>query len=149
MKLYTIGFTKKSASEFFTLLKNNNIRVLVDIRLNNVSQLAGYTKRKDLEYFLTELLSIRYIHDLNLAPTKQILDDYKKKVISWEQYEKSYIELLNERNIQDNLNEKYNKNFENVCLLCSESTPENCHRRLAAEYIKKLYSELDIEIVHL
>ena len=82
MKLFTIGFTKKSAKEFFELLTNNDIKKLIDIRLNNVSQLAGFSKGNDLKYFLKELCGIQYSHNVNLAPTKDILDDYKKKKIT-------------------------------------------------------------------
>lgn len=149
MKLYTIGFTKKDAQQFFTLLKDNNVRMVVDVRLNNVSQLAGYTKRKDLQFFLTEFLEIEYIHDLSLAPTKEILDGYKKGRITWDEYQDRYIETLEMRNIKENLDKNYNKNFDGICLLCSEPTPEYCHRRLAAEYLKKLYPELSIEVVHI
>lgn len=149
LKLYTIGFTKKSARQFFTLLKNNNIRIVADVRLNNVSQLAGYTKKKDLQFFLTEFLKIDYIHELDLAPTKEILNNYKKCKISWEEYESKYIKLLDTRKIKDKLNKNYKKNFDGICLLCSEPTAEHCHRRLAAEYLVKLYPELNIQIIHL
>jgi len=136
MKLFTIGFTKKSAKEFFELLTNNDIKKLIDIRLNNVSQLAGFSKGNDLKYFLKELCGIQYSHNVNLAPTKDILDDYKKKKITWSQYEKSFIDLLDHRNINDDLINYLEREIGGVCLLCSESTPENCHRRLVAEYIQ-------------
>jgi uncharacterized protein (DUF488 family) len=149
MNIYTIGFTKKSARKFFTLLKDNNINLLMDIRLNNSSQLAGFAKGKDLEFFLSEFLNIRYIHELSLAPTEKLLDEYKKGMISWQLYEEEYYKILEERNIKNTLDEKYNRNFDKVCLLCSEHTADQCHRRLAAEYIKKVCPELDINITHL
>ncbi len=149
MKLYTIGFTKKSAKDFFTLLKKNNIRELIDIRLNNASQLAGFTKGNDLKYFLKEICDIEYIHDTELSPTKEILDDYKNKKISWSQYEMFFKSLLEERKISSMLETKYNNEFDNICLLCSEVTADKCHRRLVAEYIKNKNPNLNIEIIHL
>lgn len=148
MKIYTIGFTKKSAKEFFSILKKTNIRKLLDIRLNNVSQLAGFTKGADLKYFLKELCEIDYSHNINLAPTKEILDDYKKNKITWLQYEERFNALLDYRNISNDLS-NYLTESGDFCLLCSESTPENCHRRLVGEYIYKKFTDLDIEIVHL
>lgn len=145
VKLYTIGFTKKSAKDFFELLKKNNVRVLIDIRLNNVSQLAGYTKKDDLKYFLKEICNIDYIHDLLLSPTKEILDNYKQGKIDWQTYESKFINLLAERQVE----KKYHDidYFNNACLLCSECEPDQCHRRLVAEYIAKNNSK--IEIVHI
>ena len=148
MKIYTIGFTKKSAKDFFSILKKNNISRLIDIRLNNISQLAGFSKGSDLKYFLKELCEIDYTHDTNLAPTKDILDDYKKNKITWSQYENRFNDLLTNREITNNLN-NYLIEPGAICLLCSESTPENCHRRLVAEYAEKHFPHLDIEIIHL
>ncbi|SHJ79964.1 DUF488 domain-containing protein [Paramaledivibacter caminithermalis] len=147
MRLYTIGFTKKSAKEFFELLKKNNVRTLLDIRLNNSSQLAGFTKGRDLEYFLMEMAGIKYIHDVDFSPTKQILNDYKKKIITWGEYEKLFEKLILKRNIKDKVNKYFNGNLDGVCLLCSEATSENCHRRLIAEYLKNSFDY--IEIIHL
>lgn len=149
MKLFTMGFTKKSAKEFFELLTKNDIKKLIDIRLNNISQLAGFSKGNDLEYFLKELCEIQYNHNVNLAPSKNILNDYKKKKITWSQYEKNFYDLLDHRNIKDTLSNYLEKEMGAVCLLCSESTPENCHRRLVAEYIKEALPDLEIEIIHL
>ncbi|MGX8797854.1 DUF488 domain-containing protein [Fusibacter sp. JL298sf-3] len=147
MRLYTIGFTKKSAKEFFELLKKNNVRTLLDIRLNNSSQLAGFTKGRDLEYFLMEITGTKYIHDIDFSPTKEILNGYKKKTITWAEYEKSFHKLILKRNIKDKANNYFNGNLEGVCLLCSEATPENCHRRLIAEYLKSSFE--NVEIIHL
>ena len=149
MNLYTIGFTKKSAEEFFTILKQNNIKKVLDIRLNNSSQLAGFTKGNDLIYFLETICEIKYEHNVQLAPTKEILSDYKKKIISWNEYESQFIELLNKRNLENKILSKYVDGVEGICLLCSESTAENCHRRLVAEYIKNNLHDYDIEIIHL
>ncbi len=133
MKIYTIGFTKKSAKEFFEILKKNNLKRIVDIRLNNTSQLAGFTKRDDLAYFLGELCSIDYCHFKYLAPTKDIRDKYIKSK-DWDVYVSEYIKLLDERKVLNRLDKSL---FERkTCFLCSEATPEYCHRRLLAEYLK-------------
>lgn len=144
MKLYTIGFTKKNARHFFGLLKSSGATTLVDTRLNNVSQLAGFTKRDDLQYFVHELCGMAYRHELRLAPTSEFLSAYKKGGWSWEKYESEYLELLHARGVEQVLEPV---DFENAVLLCSEATPENCHRRLAAEYLAKAWGGL--EILHL
>jgi len=142
MTIFTIGFGKKSARDFFTILKNNGVRSLIDIRLNNTSQLAGYTKKTDLEYFLKTIAHIEYIYLPEFAPTKDLLDDYKAKKISWEAYEKEYARLLNSRKTQLDV-----ISFDQACLLCSEPTPKQCHRRLLAEYLSDNIPGL--RIVHL
>ena len=101
--LYTVGFSGKDAKTFFELLKLNNVQTLLDIRLNNVSQLSGYTKKNDLAYFLDKICDIKYKHLPILAPTKEILDAYKAKKISWNDYEAKYIHLINERKIENEL----------------------------------------------
>jgi uncharacterized protein (DUF488 family) len=149
MKLFTLGFTKKSAEQFFELLKKNNIQTLIDIRLNNNSQLAGFTKGLDLKYFLKELCSIEYIHIIELAPTKVLLDDYKKKKISWNGYEERFNQLLEQRNVARDLRCFFSQHLAPFCLLCSEPVPDKCHRRLVAEYIKNKIPDLGVEIIHL
>lgn len=149
MKLYTIGFTKKTAMSFFESLKQNGIRVVIDIRLNNSSQLSGFAKGNDLEYFLKEICGISYVHYVSLAPTKDILDSYKNKKISWLEYENLFNPLLHKRDSLRELVEKYNADYDGLCLLCSEHKADNCHRRLVAEYIKENSPDLNIEIVHL
>ena len=148
MKLYTIGFTKKNAEQFFSLLEKAQITTLLDIRLNNVSQLAGYTKRDDLCFFLKKILNVKYIHSIKLAPTKQILDDFKSNKISWEKYEIEYYKLLEERNIKSLFPTIVDFNKDTICFLCSEEKPTHCHRRLLAEYLKRNLSQ-NIEIIHL
>lgn len=148
MKLYTIGFTKKNAEQFFSLLEKSQITTLLDIRLNNVSQLAGYTKRDDLCFFLKKILNVKYIHSIKLAPTKQILDDFKSNKISWEKYEIEYYKLLEERNIKSLFPTIVDFNKDTICFLCSEEKPTHCHRRLLAEYLKRNLSQ-NIEIIHL
>lgn len=145
MKIYTIGFSGKSAEDFFSLLKKNNIKKLIDIRLNNKSQLAGFTNIKHLPYFL-QLHNIEYEYLPIFAPTTKLLNDYKMKKIKWEEYEKTFLELLQKRNIEQKINiEK----FDNVVLLCSEPTADKCHRRLVAEYLQKSFKDKNIQIIHL
>lgn len=146
MILYTIGFTQKSAEHFFDLIKSNDIEILLDIRLNNRSQLAGFTKGDDLRYFLNEICNCKYQHCVEYAPTKDILDRYKKKEISWEEYVKRYIPLMHERKAVQRFTKNYSQ-YEHVCLLCSEPTPEQCHRRLLAEMISQ--EKHDVVIRHI
>lgn len=145
MKIFTVGFTKKSAKEFFELLENRGVKRIIDVRLNNTSQLAGFSKGVDLSYFLKKIAGIEYIYRTDLAPTKEILDAYKKKSISWEQYETRFLALLEEREPQI----RETRLFDEACLLCSEELPERCHRRLVAEYIQKANPAENIEIIHL
>ena len=144
INLYTIGFTKKNAETFFTLLKKNGVKKIIDVRLNNVSQLAGFTKQDDLKYFLKELCRIEYYYYGQLAPTEDILKRYKNKEISWEQYELEFNSLITKRKIEAIISLDL---LTDACLLCSEATAEHCHRRLLAEYFKKLYKR--INIIHL
>ncbi|QTA83677.1 DUF488 [Desulfonema limicola] len=133
MILNTIGFSGKSAEEFFKILNQNSICRLIDIRLNNKSQLAGFTNIKHLPYFL-KIHNITYDYKPEYAPAKDLLDGYKKKTIKWKEYETIYKEMLIKRNILVNI--EWNI-FENAVLLCSEPTSEKCHRRLLAEYLMK------------
>ena len=144
MTLFTIGSGKKSAREFFSLLKENNIKRVLDIRLSNTSQLAGYTKKADLEYFLKVIADIEYYHMPELAPTEKLLNSYKSKEVSWQEYEIEYARIITERNPLARLNTSI---FDKACLLCSEPTARQCHRRLLAEYITANLS--DCKIVHL
>lgn len=143
--LYTIGFTKKSAEQFFSLLRNNHVKQLVDVRISNNSQLAGFAKGKDLEYFVKEICHIPYKHIADFAPTKELLEQWHKQEVTWAQYEEIYSSMLKERDI---LSKHGIKQFNGSCFLCSEETPENCHRRLLAEYMKKCSPE-EVKIVHL
>ena len=145
MEIYTIGFGKKSAQDFFSALRGARIRRLVDVRLNNTSQLAGFTKRHDLAFFLNELCGAGYEHMPFLAPSSEILDAYKKKNITWADYEREFLALMRERRVEDRLDRA---RFEApTVLLCSEPTPEQCHRRLVAEYLRDTWG--GVEIVHL
>lgn len=145
MNIFTMGFTKKNAEQFFELIKKNNIEILIDVRLNNQSQLAGFTKGKDLTYLLKKICECNYEHNISLAPTKEILQSYKKNEISWAQYEKQYNDLIVRRKVASNFKNKYTS-YSDVLLLCSEPTPENCHRRLLAEYLR---GELECNILHI
>lgn len=144
MKLYTIGFTKKSARDFFETLSLAGVSRIVDVRLNNVSQLAGFAKRQDLPYFLDRIAGIQYVHAPSLAPTQEMLDSYKKRGSSWPTYEISFIDLMKERHVETSW---ANSLRDSDCFLCSEEKPLHCHRRLVAEYLKS-YRD-DIEIRHL
>jgi uncharacterized protein (DUF488 family) len=144
MKLFTIGFTKKSAEQFFTALTIAGVKRLVDVRLNNVSQLAAFTKKEDLRYFTKAICNIDYQHELDLAPTKEILDALKKKKGAWEIYEPKFIDLIRSRKIEKKLDPAH---LDRACLLCSEETPDHCHRRLVAEYLQKKWP--NVEIHHL
>ncbi len=144
INLYTIGFTKKTAQQFFETLVNNGVKRVIDIRLNNVSQLAGFAKRTDLEYFLQTISEIKYDHILDLAPTKDILNDYKKKQVNWETYEQKFLHLISDRQIEKKVSREH---LESSCLLCSEAKPHHCHRRLVAEYLNEKLG--NISILHL
>jgi uncharacterized protein (DUF488 family) len=140
--VYTIGFTKKSAERFFGLLGESNARRLVDVRLNNVSQLAGFAKKDDLKFFLREICAIDYLHLKLLAPTQEMLDQYKKGGGDWGLYERRFLDLMEERSIEDELSRDL---IEDSCLLCSEDSPRRCHRRLVAEYLSDRWGGLSIE----
>ena len=144
MKLSTIGFTKKSARRFFDLLRQSGTKRIVDVRLNNESQLAGFAKKNDLEYFLDALCGMEYVHLPTLAPTKEMLDDYKKRKGDWKTYEDRFIALMRERRIEETIPQEI---IADGCLLCSEDKPHHCHRRLVAEYLKQHWG--NVEIGHL
>lgn len=146
MTIYTIGFAQKSAEEFFGLLMDAKVKTLVDVRLNNRSQLAGFTKARDLSFFLERIGNIGYRHDQFLAPTKALLDGYKKETIGWDDYVKIYHNILCERNVANIVSADM---YENACLLCSEPSADRCHRRLAAEYLQKLFTSRSARLIHL
>jgi uncharacterized protein (DUF488 family) len=143
MKIFTIGFTRKSAETFFTRLSNAGVKRLVDVRLHNVSQLAGFTKKEDLRYFTKAICNIDYVHLTDLAPTAEILDPYKKaKNGDWALYERQFLKLIRSRHIEDTIPREL---LDGGCLLCSEETPHHCHRRLVAEYLKEHWRDVEIE----
>ncbi|MBL6761249.1 MAG: DUF488 domain-containing protein [PS1 clade bacterium] len=142
MRLNTLGFTKKNAETFFSRLLNARVKKLIDVRLNNSSQLSGFAKKDDLAYFCRQH-GIDYVHMPELAPTKEILDDYKKHKGSWGDYEVAFHKLMTRRQIEkiDPLE------IDGGCLLCSEDKPHECHRRLVAEYLRDNWG--NVEINHL
>jgi uncharacterized protein (DUF488 family) len=144
MKVFTIGFTKKPARQFFEALKGSGAKRVVDVRLNNVSQLAGFAKRDDLQFFLKEVCGIEYVHLPELAPTQEMLDEYKKLKGAWTDYERRFLDLLAQRRIENSIPKEI---VSEGCLLCSEDKPHQCHRRLVAEYLQRSWG--DITIAHL
>lgn len=145
MNIYTIGFTKKNAETFFKFIKSSNVSTLIDVRLNNVSQLAGFAKRDDLRFFLKEICNTEYVHFPELAPTQDILNAYKKADISWEIYEDKFLNLMSKRHIERLITSEI---LEDGCLLCSEHEPHFCHRRLVIEYLNE-NSGHDLTVRHL
>jgi uncharacterized protein (DUF488 family) len=143
-RIFTIGFTNKKAESFFEKLRLAGVKRVIDVRLNNVSQLAGFSKKDDLKYFLRSIAGIDYVHVLDLAPTKEILDAYKKGTTDWSVYEREFLKLIEHRHIETSIPRDL---VDHGCLLCSEDKPHRCHRRLVAEYLKRRWS--DVEIQHL
>lgn len=143
--IFTIGFRQKTAQEFFTLLEKNSVSTLVDIRLNNTSQLCAFTKFPDIKFFTQKILGIDYVHELIFAPSEEILSGYRKKLFNWEGYEDKFFNLMNKRNVSDYILEKYSQT-DRICLLCSEPMQEKCHRRLVAE---KFIETLCVKVVAL
>lgn len=144
MAIYTIGFTRKPAKDFFGLLRESGAMRVIDVRLNNSSQLAGFTKRGDLSFFLAELCDMGYLHELRLAPRKPMLDAFQDRTWTWEDYERSFLDLMAERKVEQSLSREL---VEDAVLLCSEAAARHCHRRLVAEYLAERWD--GVEIVHL
>jgi uncharacterized protein (DUF488 family) len=145
MQVATIGFTNKSAERFFELLRGARVRTVLDVRLNNASQLAGFAKKSDLQYLLSKLLDCSYVELRDLAPEKEMLKRYRAKEMSWDAYADAYTELLAKRRVESNLDAAI---FDQGCLLCSEDTPHFCHRRLAVEYLNSRWDNR-LNIAHL
>ena len=144
MRIFTIGFTKKSARRFFELLRESGAKRVVDVRLNNVSQLAGFAKKDDLAYFLKEICDMDYVALPALAPTQEILDELKKRKGDWQVYERQFLDLMKQRRVEETVEHEV---VSDGCLLCSEDKPDHCHRRLVAEYLRRFWG--DVEIRHL
>ena len=142
MKVFTIGFTKKSARQFFDTLRKSGAKRVVDVRLNNVSQLAGFAKRDDLAFFLREICGMDYVQVPELAPTQEMLDEYKKRKGDWATYAKRFLDLMAKRKIEERIPKEV---VAEGCLLCSEDEPLHCHRRLVAEYLQKRWHNVVIE----
>jgi uncharacterized protein (DUF488 family) len=141
IQLFTIGFTKKSARHFFGELQRAGVKRLIDIRLNNSSQLAGFAKKDDLAYFVTTICGIEYLHLPQLAPTAELLDAYKKQHRDWAVYERAFLELMVARRVEETLTREL---IDGACLLCSEDRPQQCHRRLVAEYLDQSWGSIAI-----
>jgi uncharacterized protein (DUF488 family) len=144
MRLYTIGFTRKSAEYFFTRLRRAGIRTLVDVRLHNTSQLSGFTKKEDLPFFIKEICKAGYLHLPELAPSEELFQARKHENMAWPPYEKRYLNLLRQRAVETALTPEA---LDGGCLLCTEDDPRHCHRRLAAEYLQAKWP--GVEVVHL
>ena len=144
MLIYTIGFTKKNAEQFFGLLGQPGLERVIDIRLNNVSQLAGFTKKNDLKFFLRAIRGLDYVHATELAPTREIMDGLKTDPANREKYERQFHDLLAERKVEQTLDKKL---LDGGCLLCSEAEPKQCHRSLVVEYLKMHWD--GVEVSHL
>jgi uncharacterized protein (DUF488 family) len=147
VEIYTIGFTQTNARDFFGRLIEAGVRRVIDVRLNNSSQLAGFAKRDDLAFFVEALCDAEYVHEPRLAPTQELLDGFKKHKGAWNDYEEGFNTLLRERRIEDVLAPEF---FAGPSvLLCSEATPEHCHRRLIVDYLQQVWPEVAITPVHL
>lgn len=144
VKLFTVGFTRKSAERFFTLLADAGVARVLDVRLNNTSQLAGFAKRDDLAYLLRAVAGIGYAHLPDLAPTREMLTKYKTDKGDWAEYEPKYLALIADRRVEEMVPKGL---FAGGCLLCSEDKADHCHRRLAAEYLADKWG--GVEVVHL
>ena len=145
MEIYTIGFTQTTAERFFGRLADARVRRLLDVRLNNSSQLAGFAKARDLPYFLRELVGASYEHEPLLAPTQDILDEYKKRKGDWAAYEAAFLDLMQQREVETALDPS--QFLTPTALLCSEATAEHCHRRLVCDYLADRWP--DVRAVHL
>ncbi|MEW6355286.1 MAG: DUF488 domain-containing protein [Planctomycetota bacterium] len=144
MRIFTIGFTKKSAEEFFTKLCTAGVKRVIDARLKNTSHLAGFAKRDDLRYFLRAVCNMDYVEMPDLAPTAEMVDQYKKQKGEWSEYERQFLELISERKIDETISREL---LDGACLLCSEDEPDHCHRRLLAEYLSEKWG--GVEIIHI
>ncbi|MFM0291887.1 MULTISPECIES: DUF488 domain-containing protein [Paraburkholderia] len=141
----TIGFTGKTAQEFFDLLKNADVRTVLDIRLSNTSQLAGFAKKQDLPFFLDRLCGAAYREMPELAPEPDLFKRYKAKELTWDDFAAAYVELIAKRRVESNLDVDL---FRSACLLCSEHLPHHCHRRLALEYLNSRWNSC-LKVTHL
>ena len=142
MRVLTIGFTKKPARRFFELLRESGAKRVVDVRLNNGSQLSGFAKKEDLAWFLKEICRMEYVHLPALAPSKELLRGYRNGGIDWNTYKTRFLDLMRDRKIESSIPREI---VEEGCLLCSEDQPHRCHRRLVAEYLDARWGGIDIE----
>lgn len=145
VQVATIGFTGKTAQAFFDLLANAKVHTVLDVRLSNTSQLAGFAKKQDLSFFLDRLCGTAYVEMRELAPEPSLLQRYQAKQLSWDDYTADYLELLAKRRVESSLDLNL---FRSACLLCSEHLPHRCHRRLALEYLNSRWDNR-LKITHL
>jgi uncharacterized protein (DUF488 family) len=145
VQVATIGFTGKTAQEFFDLLKNAEVRTVLDIRLSNTSQLAGFAKKQDLPFFLDKLCGAAYEEMPDLAPEPDLFKRFKAKELTWDDFSAAYVELIAKRRVESNLDVDQ---FRSACLLCSEHLPHHCHRALALEYLNSRWNSR-LKITHL
>ena len=145
MNIYTIGFTQKRASTFFGLLAETNVSSVLDVRINNRSQLSGFARQEDLAFFLWQLNGIGYSHEKLLAPPKELLARYRASEIGWEHYAEQFCQLLHERRVADRIEPE---RLEGACLLCSEHEPHYCHRRLVLDYLASEW-RIEMKVRHL
>lgn len=145
VRLFTIGFTQKNASTFFELLGARKVKLIIDTRLNNSSQLAGFSKKDDLAYFARRLCGAEYWHFEDSAPTENMLKAYKSGAMSWSDYAVEYKSLIERRHVERQLKQE---KLDYSCLLCSESKPHHCHRSILADYITNRF-DIPITVVHL
>jgi len=144
VRIFTIGYAGKNASRFFSILKQTGIRKVIDVRLYNTSQLAGFTKSQDINYFLQTIVGAQYFHLPIMAPTKQLLNGYKKGLINWPQYQAQFNAIITKRQIEKHL---VFQEMDMSCFLCSEANADNCHRRLIVEYLAERWKS--VSILHL
>jgi len=146
--LCTIGFTGKTAEEFFTLLSNAGVRQVIDIRQNRSGQLSGFSKHPDLSFFLRKIAGVEYRHEPLLAPAPELLKTYRRTK-DWPSYETFFLAAMKERRVPASLDTS--SWSPHVSLLCSEPGPEKCHRRLVADLLAGYWREQGyaVEIRHL
>lgn len=143
MEIYSIGFTKKSAAQFFGSIKKAGVKRLIDVRLNNSSQLAGFAKKDDLKFFLKEICDADYVHLPLLAPEQEMLDEYRKQKGSFDEYAKKFLQLIKKRKVESVLDKKL---FDvRTVLLCSEDSPDHCHRSLVLDYLQEHWGNISIK----
>lgn len=140
VRVFTIGFTKKTAEQFFGLLRDSGAKRVIDIRLNNTSQIAGFTKKKDLQWFLGELCNIEYLHMPLLSPTQEMIDHFRGKLMSWEEFRRQFLVLLEERSVHNKITPEL---LGESCLLCSEEHAEDCHRSFVLEYLAEHWGVIE------
>lgn len=143
MIVYNIGYVHKSAKQFFEEIKEHKMEIVIDIRLSNTSQLAGFTKKNDLAYFLEEICGCAYEHRLDLAPTKEMIDGYKSKSIPREEFERRYCKIVRDRGAISDFADKYGE-YERIGLLCSGADITSCHQQLLSTMLAKQISSLTI-----